>query len=73
LPDLYGLILRAAQAMRTARQAENEVAWLMARMRRNAKAIAAARLAEDGVVSFPTLSPSGVVSRQAPSPIASED
>jgi hypothetical protein len=46
LPDLYGRILKAAEQMRTARQAENEVNWLMARVRINAKAEARASLAD---------------------------
>ena len=44
--DLYRKILDAAQTMRTARHAENEVNWLMARVRINAKAQAAASLAD---------------------------
>ena len=41
LPDLYRRIIDAADKMRTARHAESEVGWLMARVRLSAKAEAA--------------------------------
>ena len=46
LPDLYGRILKAAEQMRAARHAENEISLLMMRARINAKAAAAASLVD---------------------------
>lgn len=62
LPDLYGRIIRAAQTMRTARHAENEIGMLMMRMRMNAKAAAAASLADAEPVTVPSLTPDSAVS-----------
>ena len=62
LPNLYRRIIDAAQSMRTARHAENEVNWLMARVRINAKAEAAASLADAEPVTVPSLTPDSAVS-----------
>ena len=51
LPDLYGRILKAASAMRTARQAENEVQTMLRRMERVASLRPVPTLTPDSAVS----------------------
>jgi hypothetical protein len=46
LPDLYGRIIQAAQTMRTARHAENEISRLLMRVRIVAREEAKASLAD---------------------------